>query len=139
MYVVASIQLIQTIQKQAKALAFPPIEAKFASKVCGASKEAHAILMNNVNCDEGHWGMSIESFEGMRAALKPGEDLDKMNRAMIQEVAGCLDELASQVVSGSCQIEISKWMRDVVTLATTNSVYGPENPFKEKEVVDGFW
>lgn len=139
MYVVTSIQLIQTIQKQPKTLAFPPIEAKFASQVCGVSKEAHAILMQNVNGDEGHCGLSMESYEGMRTALKPGEGLDKMNRAMIQEVASCLDELANQVASSSCKKGLSSWLRDVITSATTNSVYGPENPFKDKAVVDGFW
>ena len=52
-YIVASLKLIQAIQKQSKGLAFPPVEAKFASKVCDSSTEAHNILMQNVNSDEG--------------------------------------------------------------------------------------
>lgn len=52
MYVVTTPELIQTIQKQHKTLAFPPIEAKFASTVCGASPEAQAILSKNVNGDD---------------------------------------------------------------------------------------
>ena len=139
MYIVTSMHLIQSIQKQPKTLAFPPIEAKFASKVCGTSQEAYEILMKNVNGDEGHWGLSIESYEGMRAALKPGEGLDDMNRAMVQEVAGCLDKLSIQIEAGNNKIGLSEWLRDIVTVATTNSVYGPQNPYQNKAVVDAFW
>ena len=71
-------------------LAFPPIEAKFASAVCGVSKEAHEILLKNVNGDDGEWGLSMESYEAMRAALKPGPGLDSMNRIMIHDVSETL-------------------------------------------------
>ena len=37
MYVITKPELIQAVQKQHKVLAFPPIEAKFASKICGDS------------------------------------------------------------------------------------------------------
>ena len=131
--------LIQSIQKQPKVLAFPPIEAKFASKVCGASEDAHKILMKNVNGDEGDWGLSMESYEGMRTALKPGEGLDEMNRAMVEEVAGRLDELENQIKAGHDRVGLSTWLRDIVTIATTNSVYGPQNPYKDRAVVEGFW
>ncbi|KAI0179482.1 hypothetical protein GGR52DRAFT_570367 [Hypoxylon sp. FL1284] len=53
MYVVTKPELIQAVQKQHKILAFPPIEAKFSSQVCGASLEAQTILAKNVNGDEG--------------------------------------------------------------------------------------
>ena len=56
---------VQAIQKQPKELAFPPIEAKFASRICGSSAEAHKILMTNVNGDEGDWGLSMESYAAM--------------------------------------------------------------------------
>ncbi|KAJ0117817.1 hypothetical protein J7T55_002017 [Diaporthe amygdali] len=57
MYVVTKPELIQTVQKQHRTLAFPPIEAKFASTVCGASHEAQEILAKNVNGDEGDLGL----------------------------------------------------------------------------------
>lgn len=138
MYVVTTPELIHAIQKQPKALAFPPIEAKFASMVCGSSAEAQKILMNNVNGDEGDWGLSMESYAAMRAALAPGPDLDKMNRVMIQNIATALDHLTA---SGDkhTKIGLAKWLRSSVTAATTNSVYGPHNPFKEQAVEDGFW
>lgn len=138
MYIVTTPDLIQNIQKQPKALAFPPIAAKFATKICGSSDEAHNILMKNVNGDDGDWGLSMESYASMRAALSAGPGLDEMNRVMIQNIALSLDSL--QPSSGSStKIELANWLRQSVTAATTNSVYGPQNPFKDLDVADAFW
>ena len=138
MYIVTKPELIQAIQKQPKALAFPPIEAKFAMKICGSSDEAHRILMKNLNGDDGDWGLSMDSYACMRAALSPGPGLDDMNRVMIQNIAASLDSL--KPASGShTKIGLAKWLRHTVTEATTNSVYGPQNPFKDVEVAEAFW
>jgi hypothetical protein len=138
MYVVTKPELIQLVQKQYKTLAFPPIEAKFASKVCGASPEAQAILNKNVNGDDGDFGLSMESYAAMRAALKPGSQLDDMNRVMIQEISKSLDAL--QPAKGeSIRIGMNTWLRDAIMTATTRSVYGPMNPYDNKEIADAFW
>jgi len=138
MYVVTQPELVQKIQKQHKILAFPPIEAKFASTICGASKEAQAILAKNVNGDDGEHGLSMESYTAMRDALKPGPQLDDMNRHMIQEIAQALDAL--QPAPGEARrIGIYAWLRDAITTATTRSVYGPMNPYDDKAVADAFW
>ena len=138
MYVVTKPELIQTVQKQHKILAFPPIEAKFASTICGASQEAQAILAKNVNGDEGDFGLSMESYAAMRAALKPGSQLDDMNRSMIQEIAKALD-LLEPAKSQSKKIGLYGWSRDAITTATTRSVYGPMNPYDDKAIADAFW
>lgn len=138
MYIITQPELIQTVQKQHKILAFPPIEAKFASTVCGASAEAQAILDKNVNGDEGDHGLSMESYAAMRAALKPGEELDGMNRIMLQEVGKSLDAL--QPAKGEVKkLGLYTWLRDVITTATTRSVYGPMNPYDDKSIADAFW
>ncbi|KAI1109257.1 cytochrome P450 [Nemania sp. NC0429] len=138
MYVVTSPDLVQLVQKQHKTLAFPPIEAKFASTVCGASQEAQAILAQNVNGDDGDFGLSMESYEAMRSALKPGSDLDDMNRSMIKEVVQLFDQM--QPNKGQAKtLSMYAWLRDAITMATTRSVYGPANPFDDPAIVDAFW
>ncbi|KAL8822521.1 MAG: hypothetical protein Q9191_006745 [Dirinaria sp. TL-2023a] len=138
MYVVTNLDLVQAIQKLPKVLAFSPIAAKFASQACGSSTEAHDILMKNVNGDEGNWGLSMESHEAMRTALKPGAALDDMNRLMMQNIAASLDDLTVGI-GQTVEIRLSEWVRDSVTAATTNSVYGPQSPFKERDVANAFW
>lgn len=93
MYIITKPDLIQATQKQPRILAFPPIEAKFASKVCGVSQEAEDIVNDNVNGEKGKTGMSMESYAAMRAALSPSTEFDEMNRQMIQNIAASLDRL----------------------------------------------
>ena len=138
MYIVTTPGLIQAIQKQPKVLAFPPIEATFATRVCGSSDEAHKILMKNVNGDEGDWGLSMDTYAAMKDALAPGQKLDEMNNVMIQNIAASLDALKPPAGKQK-KLGLAKWLRNVVTAATTNSVYGPQNPFKDQEVEEGFW
>lgn len=139
MYVVTKPDLIQKVQKQHKVLAFPPVEAKFASTVCGVSPETQALLLQNVNGDEGDFGLSMESHAAMRAALKPGSQLDDMNRAMIHEIALSLDVLQPGTAPKTRQIDLYGWLRDIITAATTKSVYGPMNPYDDKTIADAFW
>lgn len=137
MYVVTSLELIHAIQKQPKNLAFPPVQAYFVSKMCGDNAEAHKVLMNNVNGDEGDWGMSMDSYAAIRSALLSSPDLDQMNRVMIQSIAASLDSL--EVPANKAKVKLAKWLRSNVTLATTNSIYGPQNPFNDVSVADAFW
>ncbi|KAJ4422064.1 hypothetical protein N0V82_003254 [Gnomoniopsis sp. IMI 355080] len=138
MYVVTKPALIQTVQKQHKILAFPPIEAKFATQVCGASPEAQSILAKNVNGDDGDFGLSMESYAAMRAALHPGPLLDDMNRVMIKEIADSLD-LLEPAEGQTRKVGMYTWLRDAITTATTRSVYGPMNPYDDKDIADAFW
>ena len=138
MYIITKPDLIQATQKQPKILAFPPIEAKFASRVCGISQEADDIVNDNVNGEEGETGLSMESSVAMRAALSPSPEFDDMNRQMIQNVAISLDELKPSE-QRPIQIGLSKWFRRNVTAASTNAVYDPQYPFQDQSVVDAFW
>lgn len=138
LYIVTNPELVQAAQKQPKVLAFPPIEAKFASRVCGVSQEAENIVNDNVNGEEGDTGLSMESYAAMRAALSPSPGFDEMNRKMIESVAASLD-LLRLPTRQPVEIGLSKWFRRNVTAASTSSVYGPQNPFKDQSVVDAFW
>ncbi len=138
MYVVTTPELIQAIQKQPKNLAFAPIEAMVAIKLCGSSTEAKKLVMTNVNGDEGDWGLLHDTYSMIYATLKPGPELDAMNRAMIQNLAKALDDLRPPD-GKRAQIKLAKWVCGCITAATTNSAYGPRNPFKSEDVVNGFW
>lgn len=138
MYIITAPELIQSVQKLPKILAFPPIEAKFTKNVCGISAEANRILDINTNGEDGDWGLSMESHAGMRSWLAPGPALDEINRGMMSEVAETLDALLPMGTT-SKRLLLVDWLRQSITLATTNAVYGPHNPFLQKSVYAGFW
>lgn len=137
-YIVNTVELVGAVQRQPKVLAFPPIEAKFAMVVCDLSKEANDILKINVNGDEGDWGYSMEFYKSLHPALAPGEGLDAMNRVMIQNIAASTEAL-KPTRTRATRIGLMEWIRRQITMATTNSVYGSMNPFKDPKIEKAFW
>ncbi|KAL9582638.1 MAG: hypothetical protein Q9203_005412 [Teloschistes exilis] len=138
LYVVNSVEIISSVQRYPKALAFPPIEAKFATTICASSKESNDIIAVNLTGEDGDWGYSHQVYQSMHSALAPGPGLDGMNRVMIQNVAGSLERLRS-TDDKPTRIGLAEWTRHEITLATTNSVYGNHNPFKHPRIERAFW
>ena len=94
--------------------------------------------MKNVNGEHGEWGLSMESDEAMRVALKLGASLDDMNRLMMENIATALDTLTPKG-NTTAKVHLFQWARETVSIATTNSIYGKSNPFKKKTVLENFW
>jgi hypothetical protein len=131
--VINSVSLIQTAQKNFKTLAFPPLEAMAAKSICGSSKVANDILDTNVNGDDGPRSYSVSHYPAVRVPLMPGSGLDAMNRVMAQQVAASINRMHKQ------KVKLFAFIAHEITLATTDSVYGPQNPFKDPAIEQSFW
>ena len=105
------------------------------------SDDAEKIVLRNLNGEDGDWGISIESYQAIRNALAPGTDLDAMNRVMIQDIAASFDKLRPDRKKGlaASKIGLMHWLRHELTVATTNAVYGPQNPYQDPNVEHSFW
>ncbi len=137
LYVITSTELIGAVQKQPKILAFAPVGVAFALSLAGSSKEAKKVATNNINGDEGDWGLSMDFNKVVYPALSPGVPLQAMNRIVVPSIAASLDRL--QAANGkTTKIGLSRWIRHELTLSITDSVYGPQNPFKDRAVEDAF-
>jgi len=141
-YVVNSPELITAVQKQ-KTLAFEPLEAKLAKWLFHPSVKGGEIMHANTNAKKGERGLYTEGAETIHAALLPGRGLDEMNRIAIQNIAASCDRLDlrnhGKIVASPMRIKLRQWLQHQITMATTNSVYGPMNPFKDPKVEAGFW
>ena len=137
-YVVTSLDLITLVQRQYKVLAFPPLEAQFAMAACASSAQANKIVNINVNGDDGDWGYSMDFHKSMVSSLAPGAGLNGMNRVMIQNVAASIQKL-DRGSGQSIRIGLVEWIRHETTMATTNAVYGPLNPFSDPKAEQAFW
>lgn len=134
-YLVNSVSTIASIQKNNKTLAFEPIQAKFSARICGASNEAYNILIKAMDVEN---GIYPEIYRAMHPSLAPGVGLDAMNRTMIQSVSRSIESI-KPAVGSSTAIGLVSWLRHHVTLATTQAVYGPKNPFQDANVEGAFW
>lgn len=138
-YVINSIELIAAAQRYPKTLAFPPIEAKMGIRLNSTSGAANKIIMTNVNGEEGDWGLSIDVYKSMRTSMAPSTYLDSMSRMMMKNVAASMEKLCTPQGGSKRRIGLAQWLRHEITLATTNAVYGPANPFLYGEVEASFW
>ena len=95
------------------------------------------LINQNINKDDGDWGIVHETSKGMHAAMVPGANLDNMNRSMLTIMEGYFNELASEKHS---TIDLFEWIRPRFSVASTEAIYGPGNPFKrEPELGKDFW
>ncbi|KAF1849697.1 cytochrome P450 [Cucurbitaria berberidis CBS 394.84] len=133
-YVVNSTNLITAIQRQPRVLDFAPIEAKAAINVMGATMAGKEIL-NQEREGVGKHAYAIEFDKAIHPAVTPGPKLDAMNRLSVQKVAEFLENTAS---SQSQTLNLYGWVREHISWATTEAVYGPQNPFRDSEILDAF-
>ncbi|KAI1272017.1 cytochrome P450 [Xylaria sp. FL0933] len=130
-YVVFSVPIIQSIQKQSKLFSFEPIQAKFSTGLCGASKDAYNILKRDMHREDGIYGAI---HNAIHQALSPGKFLNEMNMVSAGSVLHSINDIRPGI-----NIKLDEWLTHEVTLATTDAVYGPYNPFRVKEIEDAFW
>jgi hypothetical protein len=119
-------------------LAFPPIEVKAAINAMGASERAKAILMKDLDPKEGRWecAYAVSFSKAIHPVISLGASLDSMNRAAIHKSAKSLEALATESPKA---VKLFDWIRHEISLATTESVYGPKNPFKDPAIEAAFW
>jgi hypothetical protein len=110
--------------------------AKGSIKVSRFSKTAAEIINTNTNGEDGDWGYVHTFHAAIQPSLSRGPKLDAMNRVMLGLVAASIDRVAEEPVKF---MKLHEWVKHQITLATTDSVYGPANPFRDSAIEKAFW
>ena len=111
-----------------------PIAFENASRFCGVDSKVVGTVLPYI---KGEKGDIMNFFHLMRSAMKPGPNLESMSRTMLTSVLDLTQSLSGSEVPQI--IELQACVRHYITIATTNSVYGPSNPFHSSEVESNFW
>ncbi|KAL8656292.1 MAG: hypothetical protein Q9226_002711 [Calogaya cf. arnoldii] len=140
-YVVNSPDLIAAVQKNAKALSFAPFVSFVSSRVFDAGDEANAIIHDNIDGEKGNWGLLYDISRGMHNALAPStSSLDWMTKTMLTKMEHYIMLIEPVAAKDHVEINLYQWVRKAMTVASTEAVYGPKNPFNHKpELEDAFW
>lgn len=64
--------------------------------------------------------------------LNPGTQLDTLNRKSVKIIADSLSKIAAR---GSTTINMFEWVSNLLLTATTEGVYGPQNPFRDPGII----
>ena len=136
-YVVNSIDLINSALRNYKTLSFAPFVATFLKRLCIPSAAASQIVDRNLFAEEGSWGLFTDTHNAMHCSLAPGPDLDDLIASVLWHISQAIEAL----LEGHDEIEVDlyAWVHHMITLASTDAVYGPQNPFRDPVVMEGFW
>ncbi|KAK2602397.1 hypothetical protein N8I77_008932 [Diaporthe amygdali] len=125
-YVVNSVSLIPALQRQIKTIAFAPIEAQAAATVMGVGPSGNAIIGSDRMLEDGSY---LSTFvPSIQPALGPGPGLDAINGSATRYIADSLEFLNSKSPK---TLELFSWIRGELFMATTESICGPQNPFRD--------
>ena len=133
-YVVASPEFINAVNRNSKALAFNPFIAQLGKRITGHDEATGHVVNYNLNGENGS-GYVIELHDKTVAALTPGRDLEHMTKVMLGEALVYLQRLEVDPI-----VDLYAWTKSLMTICSTRAIYGPENPFsKDESFVNEFW
>ena len=139
-YVVCSLDLVLAVQRDTKKLSLNPFIVNFIPRMFElGEKDMEAVALNH-DGDKGDWGYIPESHHRASSALAPGPDMNEMVRTALNTATSFFDDLKMETGDKDLEVDLYGWTQEFVSLATTQAVYGPENPFRhDPRLVQSFW
>lgn len=131
-YIMNSASLVSAVQRNHKIVSFDPFLTAAANRLAGIDGEGLKLLQETEN---GGGGVNNKVLHSMHPALL-GPGLDGMNSTMINNLQISIDNLESQ---HNLSFDLHAWCRHAITVASTDAVYGPHNPFKSQDIETAFW
>ncbi|KAI0386949.1 hypothetical protein F5Y04DRAFT_288748 [Hypomontagnella monticulosa] len=136
-YIVNSPSLVAAIDRRSKTISFAPYVVQFAKRILDPSQHAVEALEKDLLEENGPVGLRPETLKVMHDSLAPGDRLQAITQVMLKTVTSLVKPPHS--IGRDSRIKLFDWTRRIVTRASTDAVYGAENPFKDAAVYDGFW
>lgn len=131
MYIVNATDLIPSLQKHWRTVSFAAIAANAGHSV-GLSKKAVKLMHDDLTSED---GFSLSWPKYVMSAMSPGNDLDSMNRVAIETFANQTETLRT---SATVKVGLWQWTRQTMVMATTESVWGPQNPWRDPAVAEAW-
>ena len=137
LYIVNTTSLVQAVQRQSSVLAMPPLEAKAMIQVLNLTKPAQAAIMDNIDGRQGDWGFMFMFYKTIHPPLAAaGQSLDSMNQVSIRKVEDLLNSYGND---NPHMQGLFALVKEHITLATSDAVYGFHNPFKDAGLRKAYW
>ncbi|KAK8066882.1 hypothetical protein PG997_013629 [Apiospora hydei] len=136
MYVVTSPSLVAVCDRRSRAVSFVPYVLEFAKRILLTSPHGMEMLSEDIH-EESRSGLRPETLKVIHKSLMPGDSLEAMAKDTVEQVSAFLE---SPVGLGDEKgVPLFLWVREFFSIASTNVMYGPENPLLDPELMDGFW
>lgn len=137
-HVISSPELMNSLHRMPKTVSFWFMEAQFTVLLGGFSKRSADNLTANLSPASQNSSLLIEGLKATQQAMSPQGGVEEMSRAAAKVMTQRLDALVKPE-SEQKHVDLWAWVQHEITLATTESVYGPANPYQDERVETGFW
>ena len=105
----------------------------------GLSRTAANHLICERRSEETGEDLFSEGMKGMTKHLRPGgPTLDQITQIAVLRILEELEVVDRQEQGLFCT-DLWVWLRKMISLATTDAVYGPGNPFRQPGIEQAFW
>jgi hypothetical protein len=131
-YLITTGKLLAAVQRNNKSISFEPLLTPMSERMAGIKGKSLDILTSKV-APEGPMLMT-RNLHAIHPHLL-GDGLNAMNRRMIGFLKVSLDNLSEK----SETFDMYRGVRHAVSIATTDAVYGAQNPYRDPNVEQGFW
>ncbi|KAI4731047.1 cytochrome P450 [Aureobasidium sp. EXF-10728] len=131
-YLVNKSSAVAQVQRNAKVITFDPFLDSAAERMVNVSPKGLKLLTSKEN---GGGDLNRKIVKAMHPALL-GPGLDIANRNMINNLVKSVNELDS--LNGKT-FDLYAWAKHAITIASTDAVWGDQNPLKDPEIEVAFW
>ncbi|GAB1206328.1 hypothetical protein APSETT445_005013 [Aspergillus pseudonomiae] len=131
-YIIASPELVSAVRRSRNAMSFGPLFDNVAENGAGVHGRGMQLLRDK---ESGGQGLGQRTADSMHPALLGG-GLDQMNGKMITALNTIINQLASQP---DTVVDLYEWCCHAVTVASTDAIYGPLNPYRSESNRQAFW
>nr|POE86620.1 25-hydroxycholesterol 7-alpha-hydroxylase [Quercus suber] len=136
-YIVTSLPQVLEVQKNSKRASFSAVGSRVCSKLGGVSQDNHQLLLfNPAATDVTKASFFSECRTSLRASVSSGPSYTAVLRSIEKHMQGLY---TSSVQSIGAPVLLYTWLQQQVCLVSTNSIYGPHNPFQDPEIAKAFW
>jgi hypothetical protein len=137
MYIISSPELIQSLHRQPRVLSVWVMEGQLTTLLGGMSADSAKILHANLGATGREPSLLIKGPKGMQHAMSPQGGMEEMLRRAAEVTKSRLDQLTD--AEGVRNVDLWAWVQHEITVATTKSVYGVSNPYRDPDVESAFW
>jgi cytochrome P450 len=144
MYIVTDPSLAAAVQRASKTMSFSPLVPDITQRVLGMDGDTVAIVRQHIDPEPGEpRGFLADMHDLVYSSLGPGEALNGLSLDAVRELAKQVDEYVGVLQrgkEGEDEVDLLRWIRHFVAIATANLLYGDENPLVlHPELEAAFW
>ena len=108
-----------------------------AERLAGTTTEGMKQVKQGVAGGHLEEGLVADIRHRMHTYLNSSLSLKSMSRDVFGNLAVALQELDS---NDGINVDLSTWVKHAISIASTNAIYGPQNPFvADPHIYTAFW